>query len=189
MIVCASCIFASIGCSTPARTSSRSRTITARPKIRQQLVVRPHQLVRNRHQLAEHFARRLGDSDIIPQALRHFPLAIEPHENRHRQRHFGRLPVFALDVAMHQQIEFLLGRADFDVRFAAPPRRRPSAADRAARARKSADSFRGANENPRARASAPAGNARTAAPLHSSTFSRAIRCCSELRFFRGSRIL
>ena len=86
-------------------------------EIREQLVVGPHQFVRDRHQLAEHLIRSFGDADVVAQALRHLALAIEAHEDRHGKHHLSRQTVFALDVPVHEQIEFLFGGAEFHVGF------------------------------------------------------------------------
>ena len=82
-----------------------------------QLVVRPHQFVGNGHYFSEDFAGGLGDADVVAEALGHFAVAVETHENGHRQRHFRGQAVFALDVAVHEQIKFLLSRTDFDIRL------------------------------------------------------------------------
>ena len=83
--------------------------------VGEQLVVRPHALVGNRHQLAEHFAGHFGDAHVIAQALGHFALAIEPHQDGHGQDHLLGLIELALNFASHQQIEFLLGGAQLHI--------------------------------------------------------------------------
>ena len=88
-----------------------------RGEIGEQFVVGPHQLVGDGHQLAEHLLGRFGDADVVAQALGHFALAVEPDEDGHGQHDLRWLAVFALDVAADQQIEFLLGGAEFDIGF------------------------------------------------------------------------
>ena len=84
-------------------------------KVREQFVVGPHEFVRDGHQLAKHHAGGLGDADVIAQALRHFLLPIEAHENRHGHGDLQFLAVLALDFAAHEQIEFLLRGAQLHV--------------------------------------------------------------------------
>src|SRR5215472_2018928 len=86
-------------------------------KIGEQLVVGPHQLVRNRHQLADHFAGRLGDPDVVAEALGHFAFATESNEDGHGQRDLAALAVFALDIAMDEHVELLFGGAQLDIGF------------------------------------------------------------------------
>ena len=75
----------------------------------------PHQLVGNRHQLAEHLRGWFGDTDIVAKRLGHFSLPVQADENRHGQHHLRGLAVFALNIAPNQQIKLLLGGAEFDV--------------------------------------------------------------------------
>ena len=84
-------------------------------EIGEQIVVGPHQLVGDGHELAEHLRGRLGDADVIAQALGHFAHAVGADQNGHGERDLRLLAVFALDFAAHQQIEFLLGGAELDV--------------------------------------------------------------------------
>ena len=65
----------------------------------------------------EHFARRLGNPDVVPEALAHLPLAIEPYENRHGHDDLRRQPVLALDFAVNQDVELLVRCAQFDIRL------------------------------------------------------------------------
>ena len=82
---------------------------------RQQLVVAPHQVVGDRHQLAEHLVRRLGDADVVVERLRHLVDAVEALEQRQRQDALRLLAVVALQLAADQQVEFLVGAAELDV--------------------------------------------------------------------------
>ena len=85
--------------------------------IGQQLVIAEHQIVADLHDLAEHHLRRFGDADVIAQRLRHLLLAVEAFENRHGGHDLLRLAVVLLHFAPHQQIEFLVRAAHFDVAF------------------------------------------------------------------------
>ena len=82
---------------------------------RQQRVVLPHQLIADRQQLGKHRVRRLGDADVVALALGHLLHAIQPLEQGHRQDALRLLPVLALQGAAHQQIELLIGAAEFEV--------------------------------------------------------------------------
>src|SRR5260370_18343002 len=70
--------------------------------VGKKFVVRPHQFVRDGHHLAEHFAGRLGDTDVVTETLGHFALAIEANEDRHSKRHLPSQAVLPLDVTSHQ---------------------------------------------------------------------------------------
>src|SRR5262249_35454829 len=83
----------------------------------EQLVIAPHQLVGDRHELAEHLARRLGNADIVVQRLRHLVDAVEAFEQWQRQNALRLLAVMALQLAAHQQIELLIGAPELDVRL------------------------------------------------------------------------
>ena len=81
----------------------------------QQLVVAPHQIVGDRHQLAEDLGRRLGDADVIAERLGHLVHAVEALQQRHHQHALRRLAVVLLQLAPHQQVELLVGAAEFDI--------------------------------------------------------------------------
>src|ERR1700676_2371272 len=83
--------------------------------IGDQVVVGPHEIVGDGHEFAEDVGGRLGDADVVAEALGHFALAIEPEGEGLGGGDLGGPPVFALDVAVDEEIEFLLGGADFDV--------------------------------------------------------------------------
>ncbi len=86
--------------------------------ISQKFVVAPHSFVRNRHYLAVHLRGLFVDSDRIIQRLRHLFHAWTPaFENRRGQHHLRLLTVSALQFAAYQQIEFLVGAAEFHVGF------------------------------------------------------------------------
>ncbi len=82
---------------------------------RQQLEIAPHQLVGDRHQLAEHLVGRLGDADVVVERLRHLVDAVQPFEQRQRQDALRLLTVVALQLAADEQVEFLVGAAQLDV--------------------------------------------------------------------------
>ena len=83
--------------------------------IGEQLVVAPHEVVGDRHHLAEHFLRRFGDADVVAVGLRHLLHAVGAFEQRHGKHDLRRLVVVALELASHEQVEFLVGAAEFDV--------------------------------------------------------------------------
>src|SRR5256885_15635281 len=82
-----------------------------------EFVVAPHEIVGNGHHLPENLRRRFRDANVIAEALGHFFRAVEPDENRHGDADFPFEAIFALDVAMHEQGEFLLRRSDLYVGF------------------------------------------------------------------------
>src|SRR5260370_21969136 len=83
--------------------------------VREEFVVGQHQSVRNRPHYAEYFARGFGDADIVAETLGHFALAVEAAEDRHRENGLPRQAVLALDLTMHQQIEFLLRGSQLNI--------------------------------------------------------------------------
>ena len=113
-ISCASATFASRGLR-PSAHSRLSAAISSCGAERQQLVVAPHQLVGDRHQLAEHLVRRLGDADVVVERLRHLVDAVEPFEQRQRQDALRLLAVVPLQLAADQEVELLVGAAELDV--------------------------------------------------------------------------
>src|SRR3546814_13436979 len=86
---------------------------------RQQIVVAPHQSVRDGHDLAEHLARGITDADVVAEALRHLLHAVEPLKDRHRHDALRLLPRGGLKMSSDQEIELLVGPAELNTR---PPR-------------------------------------------------------------------
>ena len=80
-----------------------------------QVDVAPHQRVGDRHQLAEHLLRRLGDADVVAERLRHLLPAIGALEQRHGDDALRLLAEILLQLAADQQVEFLIGAAELDV--------------------------------------------------------------------------
>ena len=74
----------------------------------------------------------------LPSDFDIFSRAVDAGQDRHRQDRLLGLAVGALDVAAEQQVERLVGAAELDVGVDRPPSRSPAAADRAARAPRSA---------------------------------------------------
>ena len=85
--------------------------------IREQFVVAEHQLVGNLHRFAELFVRRFIDADVIAEGLAHFLYAVETFQERRREHDLLLLSVFFLEIAAHQQVEFLIATSQFHVRF------------------------------------------------------------------------
>jgi len=81
----------------------------------EQLQIAPHEIVRNRHELAEHLGRRIGDPDVVAERLRHLVDAVEPLQQRHGEDALRRLAVVLLQLAPHQEVEFLVGAAELHV--------------------------------------------------------------------------
>ncbi len=81
----------------------------------QQLVVAPHQHVADGQQLGEHGRRGFLDTDVIALGLGHFFHTVQPFEQRHGENALRLLAVFALQFAPDQQVELLIGAAEFEV--------------------------------------------------------------------------
>ena len=79
------------------------------------LVVAPHQVVGNRHDLAEHVLRRVLDGDVVAQRLAHLLDAVGADEQRDGENHLRFQAVVAHDVAADQQVKQLVGAAHLDV--------------------------------------------------------------------------
>ncbi|EKE16755.1 MAG: hypothetical protein ACD_10C00820G0001 [uncultured bacterium] len=82
----------------------------------EQFQIAPHQFVGDGHQFAEHVLRRIGDADVVAQRFGHFVDAVQPFQQRHGEHALRRLAKMLLQFAPHQQIEFLVGAAQLDVR-------------------------------------------------------------------------
>ena len=76
-----------------------------------EFVVGPHEVVGDGHDFAEHVGGRLGDTDVVAEALGHFALAIEADEDGHGENGLTGQTVFTLDFAVNEEIEFLFGGA------------------------------------------------------------------------------
>ncbi len=84
-------------------------------EVGEQLVVAPHQRVADRHELAEHLLRAFGDADVVAVGLRHLALAVESLKQGHGEHDLRREAVILLELAAHEQVELLIGAAEFDV--------------------------------------------------------------------------
>ncbi len=67
---------------------------------------------------AEHLLGRVRDADLVVVGLRHLALAVDAVDQRRGEDNLRPLPVGALDVAAHQQVEGLVGAAELDVGLA-----------------------------------------------------------------------
>ena len=76
---------------------------------------RPNRGVGDAERLAVDLSGRLGDADVVPQRLRHLAFAVGARQQRRGQNDLLGLPVGALDVAPHQQVELLIGAAQLDI--------------------------------------------------------------------------
>ncbi len=85
----------------------------------EQLVIAPHQIVRNGHDLAEHGGGRLVNADIVAVGFRHLAHAVGAFQQGHGQNALGFQAVVGLKGAAHQQVEFLVRAAHFHIRFQA----------------------------------------------------------------------
>ena len=82
---------------------------------REQVVPVPHQIVGNRHDLAEHAVRGLGDTDVVVLRLAHLVHAVEADKQRHRQNALRFLAVLALELAADDEVKALVRAAELEV--------------------------------------------------------------------------
>jgi hypothetical protein len=88
-----------------------------RGQIRAEGEVVENQLVRDRHRLAEHLVRRIGDADVVAVRLRHLELAVGADQQGHGYHYLWFLAELALEFAADQQVPVLVRTAEFDVGF------------------------------------------------------------------------
>jgi hypothetical protein len=81
----------------------------------EQLEVVPHQRVADRQQLGEHAVGGIGDADEVALALGHLLDAVQTHQQGHGQDALRLLAVFGLQRAADQQVELLIGAAEFEI--------------------------------------------------------------------------
>ena len=81
----------------------------------QQLVIAPHELVGYRHDLAKYGLGCFRDADIVALGFGHFLDTIGAFQQRHSQHTLRLLAVFFLKLAPNQQVELLVGSAQFEV--------------------------------------------------------------------------
>src|SRR5690606_3799722 len=65
---------------------------------RQEIEVAPHELIRDRPELAEHVIRWLGDTHVVAEGLGHLVDAIQPFQQRHREHDLRLLTVGLLQL-------------------------------------------------------------------------------------------
>ena len=85
--------------------------------VQQNVVVARHQLVADAHELPKHRRRRVGERDIVAEALAHFLMSVEPLEDRHRHRDLAGHALFVLKIAADHDVEKLVGAAEFHIGF------------------------------------------------------------------------
>src|SRR3990167_3341328 len=83
----------------------------------EQLEVAPHQRIRHGYQLVVHDTRSFLDTYIVAQRLGHLLHAIQAFKQRHGDDALRGLTIGALQLASHQQVELLIGAAQFDIRL------------------------------------------------------------------------
>ena len=84
-------------------------------QLKQKLVVAPHRVVADRHDLAEHFPRRIGKGDVVVMTFGHLLHPVEPDKKRHRDNGLFQLAGILLQHTAHEHVEELIGAADFDI--------------------------------------------------------------------------
>ena len=82
---------------------------------RGEAVVLHHELVGNGHDLAEHVGRLVGEADVVAVALRHLLHAVGAFKQRKREAHLRLHAHLLHELAAGEQIEQLVGAAEFDV--------------------------------------------------------------------------
>ena len=83
--------------------------------VSNQIEVVHHQGVREGHNLAVHIVGRFVHADVVVKALAHLLLSVRPYQDRHGEALLLSLPHHSLEVAAHQQVELLVGAAEFHV--------------------------------------------------------------------------
>ncbi len=78
-------------------------------------IVLGHEFVRDAHEFSEHGGRGLGDADIVIEALGHLVDAVESLEEGHQHDDLLGLPFFTLEVSADEDVEELVGPAEFDI--------------------------------------------------------------------------
>ena len=81
----------------------------------QQFIVPEHQVVADRHDLAEHVRRLVFQGNEVAEALAHFSHAVRPFQERHGDDDLRDLAPIALEIPAHEQVKRLIGAAQFDV--------------------------------------------------------------------------
>jgi len=81
----------------------------------QDFEIPPHQIVRDRHEFAEHFAWCVGNTDVIAQRFGHFLYTVQTLEKRCCHDDLGLLPKFLLQLPSYEQIELLVGPSQLNV--------------------------------------------------------------------------
>src|SRR3990167_1366978 len=83
----------------------------------EQLEVAPHQRIRHGYQLVVHDTRSFLDTYIVAQRLGHLLHAIQTFKQRHGDDALRGLTIGALQLAPHQQVEFLISAAQLNIRL------------------------------------------------------------------------
>ena len=86
-------------------------------EIREQFKIRPEQVIRNAHDLSEHFRGRIGDGDMVPQRFAHLLSAVGADQEGKHHHDLRLLSGCALQVAAAQIVEGLVGSAELDIGF------------------------------------------------------------------------
>src|SRR4051812_25553405 len=80
----------------------------ANTKIRQQVVVAPHEIVRDRHPLAKHLVGPFLDADVIAEGFGHLLNTIETLKQRCSNDRLRFLAKRTLQVTAHELVKFLI---------------------------------------------------------------------------------
>ena len=83
--------------------------------IGQQLKVVQDEAVGDGHHLAVYLLGRLGDADVVAQALAHLVAAVGAHQQGDHKALLGALAHHRLQLPAHQEVELLVGAAEFDI--------------------------------------------------------------------------
>ena len=84
-------------------------------QLSQKLSIDGDKLVGDRHRLPVHILGRVGDADVVAQALAHLLDAVGADEERHEEHLLGTLPFDLLKLAPEQVVEALVGAPELDV--------------------------------------------------------------------------
>ena len=81
----------------------------------QQFIVPDHEIVADGHDFAKHVTRHILERHVIPEALAHFLDPISPLKQGHGDDDLGFLSIISLEITSHQEVELLVGSAQFDI--------------------------------------------------------------------------
>ena len=83
----------------------------------QEVVVVPHQIVADAHDLAEHVIGGIMNANIVSGALAHLLDAVQAHQKRHHHHHLRFHALLLLKLPPHKKVKALISAAHFHIRL------------------------------------------------------------------------